>query len=47
MIGKDKQPSGLQQLVINQSQIIDKQCDEYHQQNTEMQRILKTQALKL
>ena len=30
MLTKDKKPSGLQQIIINQSQIIDKQCDEYH-----------------
>jgi hypothetical protein len=45
---KDKEvPSGLHQIIINQSQIIDQQCDEYQQQNNEMRRMLKVQALKI
>jgi hypothetical protein len=47
VVSKEKQPSDLQQIIINQSQIIDKQCGEHHQQNNEMRRMLKTQALQI
>lgn len=32
--GEEKEPLGLQKIIINQSKIIDKQCDEHHQQNS-------------